>query len=226
MASDLDSLFVEANTLYQNEQYADAIVIYDSILKSESHSFEVYFNLGNSYYNHGNMSKSILNYEKALKVEPHNSNCIANQKIAEERITKVESIPVLFLQKWRNQISQSMSLSFWVSILVLIIWINCTLLYYFLKNRRKTTFNSLIISLLITVFLASIYYNSNQINQQEFAVLMQDSEFYSSESSSKLLFEVTLGNKVEILSRNNQWLFVRLADGRTAYIEAKNLDII
>jgi tetratricopeptide (TPR) repeat protein len=226
IAKDVDSLFIEANVAYQKEQYVDAIEIYDSILQSDFHSFETYYNLGNSYYFHGNMSKSILFYEKAIKLNPHHVNCQENLKIAQNRITKIEDIPVLFLQKWWNQISQSMSLSFWFSILIILIWINCLIVYLFVKNRKKYTFNSLIISLLLTLFTATIYRHSNKESLREFAIVMIDSEIFSSETSKKPLFDVKSGNKVEILTISGDWFIIRLSDGRTGYIKSLSLKSI
>ena len=45
-----DQRFEEANGLYNSGKYAEAIDKYESILGSDIHSTELYFNLGNANY--------------------------------------------------------------------------------------------------------------------------------------------------------------------------------
>ena len=45
-----NSNFDEANMLYNEGRYIDAIDVYNKILDSGLHSSDLYFNIGNSYY--------------------------------------------------------------------------------------------------------------------------------------------------------------------------------
>ena len=58
---DADSLFAVGNYHYENEAYQKAIESY-LIIESDKHSNAVYHNLGNCYYQTGNIIKSILFY--------------------------------------------------------------------------------------------------------------------------------------------------------------------
>ena len=49
--------------------FASAIQIYESLLR-KGESADVYYNLGNSYYKINEIAKAILNYEKALLLQP------------------------------------------------------------------------------------------------------------------------------------------------------------
>ena len=60
-----DTLFDEANALYNDGKYAEAIDKYETILDSGQHSAELYFNLGNANYKLNNIAPSIYYYEKA-----------------------------------------------------------------------------------------------------------------------------------------------------------------
>ena len=61
-------LFNNANELYANEKYEQAIILYDSIINQETESPEVYYNLGNCYYKLQDWANAIWHYEKSLKL--------------------------------------------------------------------------------------------------------------------------------------------------------------
>lgn len=42
--------FNQANTLYIEGKYQEAISVYETILENGEHSTELYYNLGNAYY--------------------------------------------------------------------------------------------------------------------------------------------------------------------------------
>ena len=69
--------FEKGNALYEKGKYEQAIAAYESVLKSDKHSAELYFNLGNSYYKLNKVAPSIYNYEKALVLNSNDSE-IAN----------------------------------------------------------------------------------------------------------------------------------------------------
>ena len=87
--NEADSIHVDTHTLLDNkledvtktkgdsayikEDYAAAIQIYEALLKNGEAS-EVYYNLGNSYYKIGEIAKAVLNYERALLLQPGNSD--------------------------------------------------------------------------------------------------------------------------------------------------------
>ena len=54
-----------ADTEYQKGNYQQAIRDYEEILNNYGVSAEVYYNLGNAYYRTDNITKAVLNYERA-----------------------------------------------------------------------------------------------------------------------------------------------------------------
>ena len=73
-----DELFRYANKAYNDGQYERAIKYYDSIISIGQHSPELYFNLANSHYKLNSIALSILNYEKALLLNPKNKSILNN----------------------------------------------------------------------------------------------------------------------------------------------------
>ena len=63
----------QADSAYINNDFASAIEMYEQILKDNGESSDIYYNLGNSYYKIDHIAKAILNYEKALLLNPGDS---------------------------------------------------------------------------------------------------------------------------------------------------------
>ena len=82
-ADDLQSVESEAARMYQEGDYAKAIELYNQILDSDRESAAVYYNLGNAYYKTGETAKAILNYERALLIQPGDKDAKYNLAMAQ-----------------------------------------------------------------------------------------------------------------------------------------------
>ena len=71
-------LFEQGNTLYNESNYSEAIKKYEQILSTEMHSSELYFNLANAHYKLNHIAPSVYYYEKALQLNPNDSEIKQN----------------------------------------------------------------------------------------------------------------------------------------------------
>ena len=65
----------QGDSAYMRNDYASAIQIYESLL-TKGEAAEIYYNLGNSYYKTDDIAKAILNYERALLLQPGMLMCV------------------------------------------------------------------------------------------------------------------------------------------------------
>ena len=70
--------FFQANTLYSQGQYAHAARAYEQLLAAGQHSGNLYFNLGNAYFKNSHIGRAILNYERARRIAPGDTDIEAN----------------------------------------------------------------------------------------------------------------------------------------------------
>ena len=68
-----ESLADKALKSYSQDQYSEAVDIYNEILAGGEVSSDLYYNLGNAYYKSGFPAKAILCYERALLLDPNNA---------------------------------------------------------------------------------------------------------------------------------------------------------
>ena len=139
----------QGDSAYMRNDYASAIQIYESLLK-KGEAAEVYYNLGNSYYKADDIAKAILNYERALLLQPGNADIRANLEIARSKtIDKVVSVPDIFFVAWIKSLTNCLSVDAWAKlgivffILLLIVF---PILFFqtdYLEKKRVYSGNSI-----------------------------------------------------------------------------------
>ena len=222
-----DKLFENANSSYNNENYDLAISYYDSIIAQGLESKELYYNLANSWYLKGNIPLAILNYEKALKINPYHTFSIYNLEIAEKRINKLEQLPTLKISYWANKLIKIASLNLWSFIFLLSIWISCFFAYRFINYRSKFNFKIVIISGLICLFLyASFNTKKNQYNTKVAIVTNNTELFIEPNKQAKKILDLSSGNKIVILNQSENWIYVALPNGDKGWISDNTVSYI
>jgi len=222
----IDSLFSVANKQYNSEMYAESIENYNTILDSNFVSFELYFNLANSYYQFGKIPMSIYYYEKALKLQK-NKDALNNLSLAKERITLVEAIPQLFYVRWWNQLTTQLPKKAWAILLISSVWLTSVLLILFIKNRKKWIFNSLLSAIIISIIMAALMYTSNINENKKFGIVLKETKIFDDNTNYQSSGSVDRGNKVIIIDDSTEMLLVTLLDGQKGWIEknrVKTLD--
>ena len=224
----------EGDSAYMRNDYISAIQIYEALL-GKGEAADVYYNLGNSYYKAGDIAKAILNYERALLLQPGNSDIRANLEIARSKtIDKVEAVPEIFFVSWINSLVNSMSVDAWavwgVACFILLI----ISLYFFIFSKqivlKKAGFICGIIFLVVVV-LTNIFAGQQKdelLNRNNAIVINPSVTVRSAPSDSGTsLFILHEGHKVDVKDNSmKDWKEIRLEDGKVGWIPASAIEII
>jgi tetratricopeptide (TPR) repeat protein len=223
-----------AETAYASELYDRAIELYESVVKNYGDSFEIYYNLGNSYYKTGKMAHAILNYERALLIKPGDSDIRVNLEMARQQtVDKIEPLQEFFLAKWFRSVQNLINVDSWatVGITCFVLFIFCLVLFFFSKwMRLKKLGFYLGIFLLIAVIFANIFaYNQKEelINRNGAIVFSPTVTIKSSpDNSGTDLFVLHEGTKVFIRSVIGDWNEIVTEDGNVGWINKKDITVI
>lgn len=229
-----DAKWDEANTAYINAEYDKAIALYDSIAAEGYVGAKLYYNLGNAYYKEGRLGKAILNYNRALRYDPSDSDTRHNLNVANARIKdKIEAVPEFFFKSWVRKWKRSLNSNIWavVSLATLALTLSCILLYLLSRRMvlRKTGFYGAIAALLLTVIAFSFSANQKRrmLKSTEAVVMSSAASVKSSpDNSSKDIFIVHEGTKVRIHSSLNQWIEITIADGKKGWMHESSIEVI
>lgn len=227
-AGNLETLQDSALNYYLKSDYSNALRIYENLNSQNYYSAELYYNLGNCYYNTGDLANSIFYYEKALILNPGDKDIQHNLQIANAGVkSKVNDVQEVFYKKWFNSINSKLNSDKWalMSIIFFLLTLAGTGTYFFSRKMflRKTGF----ISGIFTLFFSIIFliFATTQLKHAEngkFAIVFEDNLVKSSPSEeSTNLFEISEGLKVEVSDTLNDWANIKLADGKEGWIKTE-----
>ena len=79
--------FDDANRLYEQGKYREAVAGYEQLLSSGTRSAALWFNLGNAYFKAGHVGDAIAAYRQAEQLAPRDDDVRANLDFARRQVT-------------------------------------------------------------------------------------------------------------------------------------------
>jgi len=230
-AQHADSLFVKANKLYQIEKYDEALQLYKEIEKENLQSDQLFYNIANANYKLNRIASAIYYYEKSLLLDPNNEDAKFNLGFAKRMaLDNIEPLPKNISQKISDGIIQRLSYDVWAWLTVgfSFLFAILFLLYHFSYSSRSKRFyfvSSSISALLAFITLAFSYNNINYVKTNKYAIIFAvESDVKSAPTlSSEVSFELHEGTKVLILESLDNWKKIKIADGKTGWVVADDL---
>ena len=232
--SKVAELWNGAATTYAEGDYEKAIEIYKTLEREQGVSASLYYNLANSYFKNNNLANAIINFNRALKLEPTNRDVIYNLSVANALTTnKIKEIPKFFVVRWVESIRNIMSSDAWANISIIGLAIFLALAVSFLLSRnsgtRKSSFTLGIVVLCVTIIsaIASTTQMSAQSNDT-YSIVMQNNVAVKSspDAAGKDIFILDEGVKVNVVENLGKWSKIIIASGDTGWVETLNIEKI
>ncbi|ADY35187.1 Tetratricopeptide TPR_1 repeat-containing protein [Phocaeicola salanitronis DSM 18170] len=225
----------EADQAYQENKFADAIAAYETILGTEGESADIYYNLGNCYYKTKNIAKAVLNYERALLLNPGDADIRFNLELARSKtVDQITPASEVFIVAWMKNITNLMSEKEWgVTALVSFLLLLLGLALYIFGNRivlKKVGFVGAIVFLIMCVS-ANLFARGqkNKIVNRTGAIVMSPTITVKStpNESGTDLFVLHEGTKIYIQDNSMKgWKEIRLEDGKEGWLPASAIEVI
>ena len=232
-AQDAAALWQEGLAAYSDSRYQDAISAWEKIPVSGKEAPEVYCNIGDAYFKLANYPKAILNYERALKLDPSYTDARYNLDFAGGFVQdKIEAVPEFILKSLARKVCYFLGSNAWaVLFLVLLALALCMWLLFLLASsigKRRTGFYCGIVLLLLSLCCLgfSVWQKHDYDKADSAIVMLPVSSVKSSPSGGKDLFIIHEGTKVKIIDSVGSWKNISLADGRQGWIDGSAIEII
>lgn len=234
LKASVEDTFAEANNMYKDGNYSEAINMYHSILDEGYESAALYYNLGNAYFRSDDLGKAILNYERALKINPSDNEIQQNLDYANSKtLDRINKVPELFITRWFNNILAWFSPNQWGVVAIVFMILLCVGVVIFFLTRsyilKQVSFYSAILMFLLlicSIVNASVLKNRMENLRQaivlEPTLVVKSSPDYNSTEK----FIIHEGCKVTIEDELNDWSKVKISDGNTGWVENIGIEII
>ena len=224
----------EADSAYARGQYQQAISDYEELLKGGA-SADIYYNLGNAYYRTENITRAVLNYERALLLSPGDRDIRFNLQLARSKtIDKIVPESEMFFITWYHSLVNLMSVDGWarLAIVSLALVIILSLLYLFSDRiwLRKVGFFGGTFLLVVFVLANIMAWQQKQNLLYRKGAIVTASSITVKGAPAKNgtdLFILHEGTKVIITDdAMKAWKKIRLADGKEGWIESQKIELI
>ena len=233
-AADPTEMWNMANSAYMSGDFNAAIDLYNNILETGKHSARLYYNLGNAYFKANRLGQAILNYNRAQLLDPGNDDTAYNLALANARaVDKIEGVPEFFLSKWIRSIGLTFNSNTWTAIGLALLAVTLAAVILWLVSRsmpmRKTGFYGAVIAALLCI-ISFAYAQSARARQTEsrYAIVMNIAAPVKSSpsSTSKDIFILHEGTKVQVYETLDGWCEISIADGNKGWIQETAIELI
>ncbi len=225
-------LFYQGNSYYSEEKFEEAISYYGKVLDSGFESGPLYYNLGNAYFKNGFLGKAILNYLRAKRFMPKDSDLRSNLDYAQSLI---KGGRVIAKRNWFSRVFFGFADSFSLNRIVLF----SAVLYFILslliisiiviKNLRRlfgyiSGMGTILIILCLSIFFAQFYKTVIQ-KQAVITAQVSDAKFEPFDDATTF-FILNEGEGVTIIASKKDWIKVKRPDDKQGWIKRSTADQI
>lgn len=223
-----------ADDEYKKGNYQQAIRDYEELLK-KGPSVELYYNLGNAYYRTDNITRAVLNYERALLLSPGDEDIRFNLQMARSKtIDKITPKSEMFFVTWYKSLVNFTSIDGWANTAIISIAIALLLILCYLFGKkiliRKAGFYG-------AIFFVVLFISSNIFAYEQRRILTRRTGAIITAASAPLKKTpvanseyntiIHEGSRVEIIDDTmKDWKLVELEDGREGWIQSSQMERI
>ena len=222
------------DSAYSQRRFNDAMVIYEHVIDENGGSVELYYNLGNAAYRSNNLGKAILNYERALRMNPADEDVKANLEFVQSKIKdEVAEQYEVFFVKWMRDFCNLIGVDNWTIIGFVSFVMALLAILYILFNKtgkRNLAIAVIAVSLFVAIFANIAAYNMyNGLTDKSYAIIIKEEVALKStpDNSGVVLIKVHEGRKVKIVDdAMKEWKEIDLEDGKIGWVKAEVLERI
>ena len=225
---------MSASSAYAKGDYQQAAAEYKALLKTEQ-SAELYYNLGNCEYRLGNITQSIVAYERALRLNPGDADTRYNlQFLRSKTIDKVVPIDEMFFVVWYHSVQNLISIDAWacLAIISFVLALVFVLGYLFGTNmvlRKAGFFGGVVLLVFFFVSTLFAYQCKERLLERNIAIVQQPTlnvKKTPADNGSDA-FVIHEGTRVTITDRSmRDWFGVRLDDGKEGWLKKTSVEVI
>ena len=231
----------KANQAYKQELYNEALQLYLQEAKETGVSSALYCNIGDTYYRLKDNVHAVLYYERALVLDPSNSDARFNLDFVRGKMQLPDDAGDSWFSNWVDQTVSRLSSNAWavIAIITFLLFLAGVAAYLFLDNVLMRTIGFfggallLVATILANLAAFHVYHKATSGNA---AIIMPESVVLSTapreaRDKDEEAFSLQQGTRVEIVDSitgkdSGKWLQVSTAGGHKAWLKANDIEVI
>lgn len=222
-----------ANNAFQEQNYQKAEEEYMKVANEGVKNFELFYNLGNTYFKLNDLGNARLYYEKAAKFEPMNKELNENIAMLLASIKDKEDIQRSFVETLLRKVYFAFSINL-LGVFVLTFFILMMAFIVLLIMSRSAVLKRIVkiflVILAVIFFLVTVteVMRIRDFYAVDSAVILDETVIAYSGPSEDFpqVFTIHDGLKVSIERFDNDWVLIKLPSGNGGWVLTSTLGII
>ena len=216
--------FAKANQEFAGGDFNAAISDYEELVRSGQDTPNLFYNLGNAYFRKKDFGRAILNYERALALDPRHPEAQANLRVARDEARALELIPTRLQQMIAfatpNQYAITAAIGFWICAA-------CVALLIFSQPRRGSLIAlSVLLFSIFALAIVGAWELGHGKNSDGWAIVTAenaDARLATADNANRVL-SLPAGSEIQILSKRGDWVYAALPNNLRGWLPAKSAE--
>jgi tetratricopeptide (TPR) repeat protein len=219
-----ETTFAKANADYSAGRFAEAIKGYESLVQEHHWSANVFYDLGNAYFRTGDFGRSILNYERALALNPTQPEAQANLRLVRDQSRALE-----LAGSWPEEHLSFLTINQYAILAAVAFWIAAFTFAALQFMRRRPVVWIFVLLLLCAIAGGSIFAISafeTGTKGRDLAIVTApkiQARLATAESAGTVLV-LPPGSEIKILSTRGAWSYAALPNDLRGWIPAQSAE--
>jgi tetratricopeptide (TPR) repeat protein len=221
-----DDFFLAARQQYAAGNFAKAAETYEELVESGHGNAAAFYNLGNSYFQLHDFGRAILNYERALTLEPNHPEARTNLSVAEEEAHALELPP-----DWRDSVLHFARPNQYAVAGAAVFWIGAFLLAALVgagRRRRLVLLGGLFCMSLCFLLAFVVYSLETGPRGGSMAIVAKgptEARLATADTAANVL-TLPAGSEIKIEERRGDWAYALLPNGMHGWVPLRQIDFV
>ena len=216
--------FATANQAYAEGRFGAAAAHYESLINSGNWNANLFYDLGNAHYRLGDFGQAILNYERALALEPRHPEAEANLQLARDEARALE-----LRRDWIERYASFGTVKQYTIAATIALWCAVFLTAQLILARRRSGGRIALIILSVIVGGGSIFAivtleNGTRGNALAVVTGKQVQARFATADTAKSILLLPAGSEIKILSERGGWIYVALPNDQRGWIPTNSAE--
>jgi tetratricopeptide (TPR) repeat protein len=216
--------FAKADQAYGEGRYEEAAAAYQAVVGSGHWSANVFYNLGNAYYRLGKFGLAIVNYERALALEPHHPEADTNLRLARDEARALELRKDL-VERYAGYVTVKQ----WAIAAAAGFWIALFVATHLLFTGRRSIGRIALVALGLVVSAVSVFAIvtlENGPSGRDLAIVTGQNVVarIATADSAQTVVALPAGSAIKVLSERGDWLYAALPNDQHGWIPASAVE--
>lgn len=222
------NLAEQAEIAYLNGNYQEAVDLYEALLATLQ-TGDLYFNLGNAYYQLDDEGRALVSYLRAAAYMPRDEELRLNLALVRSRRVNFAIGEVGFWETIVRSLKETITSTELAAIIIVLWWTTCGLLVlkYTRYRRQFLPRTVLILSLALFVLIAMlgvVRFTVESVHPSA-VIVTENVQVMSGPGSDYLeLFNLYRADEVRVIQRENEWVRVQLPNLREGWVPAVEIE--